>query len=292
MSLNTSPKNTLKMKMWESAGLSQVPAFKIPKIGFGTYQLKGLKAVSSVEYILKLGLRHIDTASIYNNETEVGEALKNSFVPRKNIFLTTKLWLNALDKKSAKKSMQTSLAKLQTNYVDLLLIHWPSPTIDLNETLEAMRELQKEKKLRFIGVSNFPLPLLKKAKQICPDLITNQVEYHPLLSQKTLLAYLKNRYDMFLTAYCPLMRSKVNQIQQIINIAKKHKKTPSQITLKWLVDQKNVIVIFKSENQKHILENTNIFDFELDKEDQDQLFRLNNNKQRIINPPFAPQWDN
>ena len=278
------------MEYWSHPKIGKSP-FKVPKLGFGTYRLKGRKAVFAIQFALELGLRHIDTASIYENETEVGEAIRSSSVPREKIFLTTKLWLDSLDEKGIKKSLKESLKKLRTDYVDLLLIHWPNPKVELNESLGAMRELQKEEKLCFIGVSNFTLPLLKKAKQICPDLINNQVEYHSLLSQKTLLGYMDQSSDMFLTAYCPLMRGKVNQIQQILNIAKKYKKTPSQVALKWLVDQKNVVVIFKSERKERILENMQIFDFELDEEDRSQLFRLNNNKQRIVDPPFAPLWD-
>ena len=277
-----------EMKYWFHP---TIKTLSIPKLGFGTYCLKGEKAVITIQLALKLGFRHIDTAPIYDNEAEVGKAIKASFVPREKLFLTTKLWLDCLDEKGVKKSLQKSLDKLQTDYIDLLLIHWPNPQIDLSESLGAMKELQKEKKLRFIGVSNFTLPLLKQAKQICPELISNQVEYHPLLSQKTLLKFIDDSLDMFLTAYSPLIRAKVNQIQQIINIAKKHNKTPSQITLKWLIDQKNVIVIFKSGQKKHLLENIQIFDFELDKKDHSQLFRLNNNKQRLVDPPFAPQWD-
>ena len=274
------------MKYW-----SGQRALKVPKLGFGTYQLKGESAVLAVQTALELGLRHIDTASIYDNEEEVGTALQLSSVPREDIFLTTKLWLDSLDEKGIKKSLNTSLQKLKTDYVDLLLIHWPNPEVELSESLGTMQELQKRNKLRYIGVSNFPLSLFKKAKQICPELLNNQVEYHPLLSQKKILEFVDASSDMFLTAYSPLMRSKVMQIQQLVNLAKKYKKTPSQITLKWLIDQKNVVVIFKSQNKERILENTQIFDFELEPEDQAQIFRLNNNKQRIIDPPFAPLWD-
>ena len=281
------------MKYWIQTKGEESPesSFKIPKLGFGTYHLKGAGAVFAVQSALELGLRHIDTAPIYENEKEVGEAVKSSPVRREDIFLTTKLWLDSLDEKGIKKSLKKSLKKLQTDYIDLLLIHWPNPKIALNESLGTMRELQKNKKLKFIGVSNFPLPLLKKAKQICPNLINNQVEYHPLLSQKALLEFIDKSSDMFLTAYSPLIRGKVNQIQQLIHIAKKYKKTPSQVALKWLIDQKNVIVIFKSEKKERILENIQVFDFELEKEDHGQLFRLNNNKQRIVDPPFAPNWE-
>jgi len=277
-----------KMEYWTHPKDS---SFKIPKLGFGTYGLKGESCLSAVQSALDLGLRHIDTAVIYENEAEVGEALKSSLIPRKEVFLTTKLWLDCLDKKGVGRSLHESLKKLQTDYVDLLLIHWPNPKVNLSESLGVMKELQKEKKLRFIGVSNFPLLLLKKAKQICPELVTNQVEYHPLLSQKALLDFVNEAGDIFLTAYSPLIRGKAIQIQQVLHIAEKHNKTPFQIALKWLIEQENVTVIFKTERRERILENMQIFDFKLDREDRKRLFRLNHNKQRLINPPFAPQWD-
>ena len=247
--------------------------------------------MSAVKWALETGLRHIDTAAIYGNEEEVGLALKEASIPREEIFITTKLWFDCLDKKGVKQGFQKSLQKLQTDYVDLLLIHWPNPKIDLEESLGALMRLKEEKKIRHIGVSNFTCRLLQQAKKICPFLITNQVEYHPLLSQQKLLRLIDETPGMFLTAYSPLIRGKVNQIQQIIKIAKKYNKSPSQIALKWLIGQKNVAAIFKSGRKERIVENSCIFDFELKKEDQEQLFRLNHNKQRLIAPPFAPDWD-
>ena len=264
---------------------------QIPKLGFGTYCLQGKNAVSAVKWALETGLRHIDTAAVYDNEEEVGLALKEASIPREEIFITTKLWFDCLDKKGVKQGFQQSLQKLQTDYVDLLLIHWPNPKIDLEESLGALMRLKEEKKIHHIGVSNFTCRLLQQAKKICPSLITNQVEYHPLLSQQKLLRLIDETPGMFLTAYSPLIRGKVNQIQQIIKIAKKYNKSPSQIALKWLIGQKNVVAIFKSGRKERIVENSCIFDFELEKEDQEQLFRLNHNKQRLINPPFSPDWD-
>ena len=264
--------------------------FKIPKVAFGTYMLKREDTVTAVRQALDSGLRHIDTAQIYFNEEEVGTAIKESPVSREDIFLTTKIWKDFLTPKEVKKTFKESLNKLKTDYVDLLLIHCPNPNIPLEETLGAFEDLKKENKIRYIGVSNFNCDLLKKAIKICPALLTNQVEYHPFLSQKKMLKLIDDD-EIFLTAYSPLMRGKIFKIQQIIHLAEKYKRSPSQIALRWLVEQKNVVVLFKATSKNHIEENFNIFDFELESQDREQIFRLNNNKQRLINLPFV-QWDN
>lgn len=263
---------------------------QIPKLGFGTFMLKKELAVVVVKQALEIGFRHIDTAQIYFNEEEVGTAIKESPIPREDIFLTTKIWRDSLTQKEVTKTFQESLNRLKTNYVDLLLIHWPNSKVPLEETLGAFKDLKKENKIRHIGVSNFTCDLLREAKKICPDLLTNQVEYHPLLSQKNLLKLIDEQ-EVFLTAYSSLMRGKIFEIQQIIHLAKKYKKSPSQIVLKWLVEQKNVVALFMSKNKNHMEENFNIFDFELDLQDRELLFRLGKNRQRIIDPPFAPHWD-
>lgn len=272
------------MKYWLQGQL------KIPKLGFGTYMLKKERAFTVVRQALEIGLRHIDTAQIYFNEEEVGTAIKESGIPRENIFLTTKIWRDSLTPKGVKASFQDSLNKLKTDYVDLLLVHWPNPEVPLEETLGAFKDLKEKSKIRYIGVSNFTCDLLKEAKKKCPDLVTNQVEYHPLLSQKKLLNLVEQQ-GVFLTAYSSLMRGKIFKIQQIIHLAEKYKKSPSQIVLRWLIEQKNVVALFMSGNKQHIQENFNIFNFELEPRDREQLFKLNKNTQRIITPPFAPKWD-
>ena len=263
---------------------------KIPKLGFGTSMLKGAEAVSAIQTALEAGLRHIDTAQIYFNEEAVGTAIKESSISRENIFLTTKIWKDSLTAERVRKTFHESLNQLQTDYVDLLLVHWPNPEVPLEETLGAFEDLKAENKIHHIGVSNFTCDLLKKAKEICPDLVTNQVEYHPLLFQKPLLD-LVDKQGIFLTAYSPLMRGKVFKIQQIINMADRYKKSSGQIVLRWLIEQKDVVVIFKAGDKKHIEENIDIFNFKLEPQDREKLFRLNKNRQKVINPPFAPQWD-
>ncbi len=263
---------------------------KIPKLGFGTFKLQKELAVAVVKQALDIGFRHVDTAQIYFNEEEVGTAIKETAIPREDIFLTTKIWRDSLTEKEVKKTFQESLNKLKTDYVDLLLIHWPNPEVPLEETLEAFEYLRKEKKIHYIGVSNFTFDLLKKAKKICPEIITNQVEYHPFLSQQKILNLIDNQ-KILLTAYSPLMRGKVFKVQQIIHLAEKYKKSPGQIVLRWLIEQENVSALFMSTNKKHMEENFNVFDFELEPQDSELIFRLGKNRQRIIDPPFAPPWD-
>lgn len=263
---------------------------KVPKLGFGTFKLEGEMATRAVKQALEVGLRHIDTAQIYQNEAAVGLAMKKSPVPREDIFLTTKIWRDSLNEKEVYKTFQESLERLKTDYVDLLLVHWPNLKIPLEETLSAFHTLKEKNKTRHIGVSNFTCDLLKQAQKICPSLITNQVEYHPFLCQQKLLTLIDHQ-SIFLTAYSPLMRGKVFKIQPLVDMAEKYNKSPGQLVLKWLVDQKNVVTLFKASNKKHIKENFNIFDFELKDEDKKHLFDLGQNNYRVINPLFAPQWD-
>ena len=263
----------------------------ISKLGLGTWQLHNEAAISAVSHALKIGLRHIDTAQIYNNEEWVGEALRQSPVPREDIFLTTKLWETHLKGESSLlKGAEKSLKKLKTDYVDLLLIHWPFPGIPLKECLQAMEKLKKNGKIRAIGVSNFTSKMLEETLKICPHIVTNQVEYHPLLNQDKLLKAAKTHH-IFLTAYSPLARGHVMKIQQLKTIGKKYGKNPAQIALRWLVEQENVACIFKSASLQRIESNCNIFDFALNPKDKKMIQQLTHNNKRIVNPPFAPKWD-
>ena len=264
---------------------------KIPRLGFGTWQLNPKTAGQTICYALEMGLRHIDTAQIYNNEEAVGEAVRKSSISREDIFLTTKLWANhLLGEASVIKGTEESLKKLKTDYVDLLLIHWPFSEMPREECLKALSKLKDSGKIRFIGVSNFTKALLKEALDFCPQIVTNQVEYHPLLSQETLLQTAKE-HKIFLTAYCPLARGHIMKIKQLEVIGKKYGKTPAQVTLRWLIDQENVVVIFKSDKLERIKSNFDIFDFQLESEDRKKIQKLTYNKKRIVNPTFAPQWD-
>jgi len=254
---------------------------KMPVIGLGTWNLRRNECVQAVTTALKIGYRHIDTAQMYENESEIGEALVNVSVPREDIFLTTKVWSNHLHYNDVIQTLNQSLQKLQTDYVDLFLIHWPNPAISLTETLKAMAQLKTEGKVKFLGVSNFNTELLHQAQDISPVPIVNvQVEYHPFLSQKSLLEYCQQN-GVALTAYCPLVRGREVNHPVFEQIGKKYKKTAPQVILRWLIQQKNVAVIPKAARREHQLANFDISDFHLSDEEMLTISRLEQGK-RIV----------
>lgn len=262
----------------------------IPSLGLGTWQLMGEQCVNGVKTALDIGYRHIDTAQIYENESEVGQGIASSGVEREAIFLTTKIWTSNFRKEDVASSFATSLKKLKTDYVDLLLVHWPNPEIDLRETLEAFLKLHKSGKARHIGVSNFPVALMRQAiEEMGFPIACNQVEYHALLNQKAVLDY-AHHHDMVVTAYSPLARGELNTHQVMIDLANKYNKTPSQIALRWLIQQKNVCAIPKASSEAHIRANFDIFDFQLTADDHEFISNLQGNF-RTVNPDFAPSWD-
>lgn len=263
---------------------------KVPKLGFGTWMLKGKQCVRSVEIALETGYRHIDTAQIYDNESEVGTAIQNSNVNREEIFLVTKVWMDSLSAKKTISSTELSLKKLKTDYVDLLLIHWPAIRVPLEETLGAMKKLVQSQKTKFVGISNFPVELINKSKQIFPDVLCNQVEYHPFLDQRAVLKAIK-KHNMFLTAYSPLARNQVFKNKTVQKIAQSYSKTAGQVTLRWLIEQDDVVAIPKSGKEEHIRSNFDIFDFQLKEPDRLIIGSLNSPSKRLVNPDWAPDWD-
>lgn len=263
---------------------------RIPALGYGTWQLEGDACTAGVHHALELGYRHIDTAQIYGNEAQVGAALAKTHVERKDIWLTTKVWTDRLSKGDLEKSVDESLTKLQTDYVDLLLIHWPSKDVFLSDTIDALKHVMAEGKTRHIGVSNFPVKLMAEAQRLSGGkMITNQVEYHPFLDQTPVLDYVRN-HNMFLTAYSPLARGRVNQDATLIDLGNKYGKTPAQITLRWLVQQPGVCAIPKAANPEHIKTNMQIFDFSLTDAEMSEIGKLRGDL-RLVNPAFAPVWD-
>ena len=174
---------------------------KMPPLGMGTYLLKGEAGVEATHTALKVGYRHIDTAQIYGNEEAVGTAIAESDVSRHDIFLTTKVWTDKFHKEDLEKSVDESLVKLQTDYVDLLLLHWPNPKVPLAESIEAINRVAKAGKAKAIGVSNFTVALMEDAVRLSEaPIVTNQVEYHVLLSQKTVLGFAV-QHHIAVTAY-------------------------------------------------------------------------------------------
>ncbi|MEO1728105.1 MAG: aldo/keto reductase, partial [Bacteroidota bacterium] len=245
----------------------------IPKLGLGTYKLTGDSATRGVEHALDLGYRHVDTAQVYRNEAEVGRGLANSPVDRDDVFLTTKVWYDRLAHADVIASAEESLRGLGTNYVDLLLIHWPNENVDLAETLDAFQQLRADGKTRLIGVSNFPPGMLRRALHIVPDLATNQVEYHPYLDQSGLLGVV-DAHALSLTSYSPLAQGKIFQDDALAEIAEAHGKSVAQVVLRWHLQQERVFAIPKASSDTHRAGNYDVFDFALSDDDMARIHGL------------------
>ncbi len=264
---------------------------KIPALGYGTWQLRDKEGEDSIVTALGVGYRHIDTAQIYENEEAVGAGIKKSGVGRSDIFLTTKVWMDKVRDGDLQASVEGSLKKLKTDYVDLLLIHWPVKEVPFDEQLRALQDVQKEGKTKLIGVSNFNVAQMKMVTdEIGAVIATNQVEYHPALSQKPVLDFCRAQ-GMFLTAYSPLARGAVDKEPVIQAIAKRHNKTSGQVTLRWLIQQGDVAAIPKAASRKHIEGNFAIFDFKLDDREMRDIHALARPDGRMIDPDWAPVWD-
>lgn len=246
---------------------------KMPSIGFGTYKSGNDEETAKIiKYALNIGYRQIDTASFYGNEVGIGIGIKESGINREDIFLVTKLWNDDHGYDKTIESFNKSLEKLQVNYIDLYLIHWPNR---LNsETWKAFEYLYKTGKVKSIGVCNFKighLEELKKTAEIMP--MVNQIEIHPQSSKNDMLSYCEEN-NIQLVAWSPIMRGKLFSNELMINLAEKYKKTIAQIILRWHF-QKGVIPIPKSSNEERIKENLNIFDFELSINDMKAIDLLN-----------------
>ncbi|MBC8222431.1 MAG: aldo/keto reductase, partial [SAR86 cluster bacterium] len=259
----------------------------IPSLGLGTWDLKQGECSRVVSEALDLGYRHIDAAAMYENESEVGAGIIDSRVDRVELFLATKIntlgWTPSggqgpqLKNKNIIKSLEKSLEDLKTDYVDLLLIHWPKFETNLGDMLEIMYEIKASQKATEIGVANFNSNLLNECVNLgFNDLFCNQVEYHPFLSQSKLLDTMKS-LDIIPVAYCPICRGDVAKDDVIINLSEKYSKTPAQIALRWIVQQ-NAVAIPKTANLERLKENSNIYDFNLDEGDMEQIFGLQRNQ--------------
>ncbi len=265
-----------------------VQGVEIPKIGLGTWQIEGPDATEAVRDALELGYRHIDTARAYGNEAEVGSGLAEGGVEREEIFLTTKLWYTGLRPGEVRDQVESSLRDLRTDYLDLLLIHWPNAGVPLAETLDAMIGQQEEGKVRHLGVSNFPTPLLAAALEHAP-ILADQVEYHPYLGQPDLLGMARER-DVALIAYSPFAHGGLLDEPLLREIGDRYGKTPAQVALRWLLDQPQVAAVPKASSHERRAENLDVFDFALSVDDVARIDDLERGL-RTADPSWAPEWD-
>lgn len=265
---------------------------RIPALGFGTFTLPPDDCHRMVKAALREGYRHIDTAQIYENEEAVGTGIRDSGIGRDDLWVTTKVWVSNFRDGDLQRSVDESLRKLALDHVDLLLLHWPNPDVDLAETLGALAAVKQAGKARHVGISNFTVDLLRRAVKLSPaPLVTNQVEYHPLLNQDPVLEACRAQ-GMALTAYSPVAQGKVLGEPVLQRIAEAHGKTPAQVALRWLVQQEGVCAIPRSRSEDHAKANLEIFDFELSDDDMRDITGLRRPDGRQISPDgLAPQWD-
>ncbi|WP_018661879.1 aldo/keto reductase [Heyndrickxia acidiproducens] len=257
---------------------------EIPQLGLGVYLVKDKEELkTSVKTALEVGYRHVDTAMIYGNETFVGEAIKESGVDRKEIFITSKLWNYDHGYEETKAAFQASLDRLGTDYLDLYLIHWPSA--HYIESWKAMEELYKAGKIKAIGVSNFQIHHLEDLMahtEIMP--MINQIETHPEFPQNELHDFMK-QHNILHEAWGPLGQGKRDLLSQpvLVELAKKYNKTPAQVVLRWHVERGEV-VIPKSVTPSRIKENSEIFDFSLTQDDMEKIATLNTGTRYATSP--------
>ncbi|MCH7320434.1 aldo/keto reductase [Solibacillus sp. MA9] len=251
---------------------------KMPWFGIGVFKVEnGPELVNAVKFAIKHGYRSIDTAAIYDNEESVGQAihagLKETGISREELFITSKVWNADLGYESTIDAYETSLKKLGFDYLDLYLIHWPVEG-KYKEAWRALETLYKQGKVKAIGVSNFQihhLEELMKDAEIKP--MVNQVEYHPHLTQKSLQSYCQKQ-GIQLEAWSPLMQGQLLDNSVLLEIANQYNKSIAQIILRWDL-QNGVVTIPKSTKEHRIVENSDIFDFELSKEDMERIDQLN-----------------
>lgn len=264
----------------------------IPALGLGTWTLKGETCGEMVGQALSLGYRHIDTAAMYGNEEAVGAGLRASGVARDDVFITTKVWWTDLAAADLRRSAEASLARLDLDAVDLLLIHWPNPAIPLEETVSALNRVREDGLARHIGVSNFPTALLKQAIALSDaPLVVNQVEHHPYLDQSRVRAVC-DAAGMGLVGYSPLYRGgDLLEEAAVTHAAEAHGKTPGQVVLRWHVQQEKTIAIPRTTRKERLAENLAVFDFALSDAEMAAITALGAARRRIGNHEFSPQWD-
>jgi len=249
----------------------------MPYFGLGTYQADNdQEVIDAVQYALDFGYRHIDTASVYGNEEGVGKGIKESSVAREDIFVVSKVWNAEQGYESTLKAFEASLKRLNLEYLDLYLVHWPVPGT-YKETWRALEKLYKEKRIRAIGVSNFMQHHLEDVLQnaeVVP--MVNQMEFHPYVVQQHLLDFCASKGIQY-EAWSPFMQGKLFTLDICAQLAEKYSKSPAQIILRWNL-QKGVVTIPKSSKSERITANADIFDFELSQEDISHLDKLDRNE--------------
>lgn len=265
----------------------------IPALGFGTFRMDDREVTEILPEALRLGFRHVDTAQIYGNETAIGTAIAASGIPRAEIFLTTKVWVDRFAPADFLPSVEESLRKLGTDHVDLLLLHWPGGSdIPREVQIEGLNKARAAGMTRHVGISNYSSAQMREAAAIsAAPLVTNQVEYHPWLDQTAVLAA-ANDLGMSVTAYYAMADGKSATDPTLAEIGARHGKTAAQVALRWQVQQPGVVTLSKTAKAGRLPENLAIFDFQLSDDEMAAIHALTQSGGRIVRPKgLAPDWD-
>ena len=267
---------------------------KIPRLGLGTWQLKGDDCAYAVAKAIEIGYRHIDTAQAYENEAEVGRGLRDSGIAREDVFLTTKVWMDKIKDEKVVGSMARSLDALQVDQVDLCLLHWPVADMPIEAQVSQLAGVKTSGKAALIGVSNYNNRQLLDALTLCPERLSAvQCEYHPLLDQDPILKTARG-FDMLFTSYSPIGQGTSGEVltnPAVTRVAEYHGKTPTQVVLRWHLQQANVAPIPKASSEEHLRENFDVFGWDLTAADMKTLYGLMRPDGRMVNPDWSPEWD-
>ena len=251
-----------------------VQGVEVPALGLGTWRAEGRDVYRAVSTALEAGYRHVDTAEAYGNEEQVGEAVADSPVDREDVWVTTKvLPATAIDYRRTREAAVASLDRLEMDYVDLVLLHWPNPIASLEEQLAALNDLADDGAIGHVGVSNFGRRRLARARERSDrPVLTNQVQFHPFKTQRPLLRYCQDN-DVMLTAYSPLGHGGVIDDDLLVEIGAHYEKSGPQVAIRWALQHRNVAAIPKSTMPAHIRSNAAVFDFSLTETEMDRIAR-------------------
>lgn len=264
----------------------------IPRLGLGTWQLQGETCARIVAEALRFGYTHVDTAQGYANEAAVGEGLAASGVARETVFVTTKVQPQRMADGDLQRSVDESLARLGTGWIDLLLLHWPNPAIPLKDSIRALNAVRRDGRVRHIGLSNFTTRMLDAAWALTEEpFAAEQIEFHPYLDQTRMRAALSAR-SMALIAYCPIALGQVVGDPVIHEIACAHGRSDVQVALRWIVQQPGLVAIPRTSKPERLAENLAVFDFVLTEAEMARIGALTRPASRLVNEPqWVPEWD-
>jgi diketogulonate reductase-like aldo/keto reductase len=264
----------------------------IPAIGLGTWELRGEQCAQLVSAALQNGYTHVDTAQMYQNEDVVGEGIRASGIDRDSLFVTTKVWPDNFSSDDFARAVDERLDLLDCGVIDLLLLHWPSRTVPLAETIAALNKAKRAGLSRHIGISNFTVKQVDEAVALSDEpLVCNQIEFHPLINQDKVRAAC-SRHGLAVTAYCPIARNKVADEPVMQEIAARHDASPAQIALAWLAGLGEVISIPRSSKPERLAANLKALQISLNQEEMEKISSLGSRNTRLVDPESVrPDWD-